>query len=418
MTVLYPVDADLHWLEDRASSPRDTFTDTVDRGWKLPLVDLCFLAPYGEAVTHVGLVNRGDMVATLKRRVRFTDVLSLEPPITFDELKSHVAPNLYPHIESRRQSGGPLPQKTSEAFVGAAKTLRPDAAHAIERLEGIARAPTRILQGRAAETLALERDALGVALMAAGIDRHEILAWRETPEPASFLSGLPRRTAIEDRFIDYDASVFGDWTLVDRDATGIAVFAEGRNHLTVINVNRTDVEHALGVDLVYYSHRFQSFVLVQYKRMSDEAGRSVYRPDKSLAAELERMRGLPVARGAPEDVSDYRLHPGSCYLKLCPPTPFRPRGHDLIKGMYLPLDYWDELIELGAVLGPKRGIAVTFENAERHLTSSLFAVLLREGWIGSTGESTRVLERVVDELLESGHSVTLAEYRRTHTPVS
>ena len=80
--------------------------------------------------------------------------------------------------------------------------------------------------------------------------------------------------------------------------------------------------------------------------------------------------------------------------------------------MYLPIDFWDDLIASETLLGSRRGVAVTFENAERHLNSSLFAALVRDGWIGSRVESTDLLQRVVEELLERGHSITLAEYKR------
>jgi hypothetical protein len=247
--------------------------------------------------------------------------------------------------------------------------------------------------------------------MAAEIDRSALLTWQEPERPLAFLHGLTFRAPIEDRLIDYDASIFGDWQLVHRDAAGFTVFEEAGNQLTVINVNRTNVERVLGVDLVYFNHRFSSFALVQYKRMRRESGQNVYRRDETLANELERMRGLPVSREPSEDPGQYRLHPGTCCLKLCPDGEFRPRDGELIRGMYLPIDFWDELVAAEAMLGSRRGVAVTFENAERHL-NSLFASLLRDGWIGSRLGSTDLLQVAVEELLEQGHSVTLAEYRR------
>ena len=146
--------------------------------------------------------------------------------------------------------------------------------------------------------------------MVAEIDRSELLLWREPAAPSSFLAGLQPRAPIEDRLIDYDASVFDGWKLVERDAVGRAVFAEGQNLLTVINVNRSAIERTLGVDLVYFNHRFRSFVLVQYKRMRRESGRSVYRPDKGLEKELRRMRELPLSPDS-EDPTQYRLHAGT-----------------------------------------------------------------------------------------------------------
>src|SRR5215207_6209297 len=81
--------------------------------------------------------------------------------------------------------------------------------------------------------------------------------------------------------------IFGNWTEIRSGAVGIAEFQERDRRLTVINVNRAGVEHALGVDLVYYNHEFESYVIVQYKRMTSRADSSGYkfRPDKQLRKE-------------------------------------------------------------------------------------------------------------------------------------
>ena len=65
----------------------------------------------------------------------------------------------------------------------------------------------------------------------------------------------------------------------------------GIEYLTILNCNRQPLEQTLGVDLIYYSHRFDSFVLVQYKRMSEGTQGAEYRPgnDPSHEKELERM---------------------------------------------------------------------------------------------------------------------------------
>lgn len=412
MGIIYNLSADSAWLDERGDY-RDSFTDTVDRNWSLPAADVCLLSPYGESLAFACLITRGEMVATFKRRVRFTDLVSLGHELGYDEVLARMPRNLRRHVDIRRSAGGTLPPTTWTALLALVKGLRPAAAREIERIETLARNPAPVFRGRAADTMSLERDALGLALLAAGIDRTSLLTWQEQAQPSAFLRGLSLQMPIEDRLVDYDASVFGNWELVRRDPVGVAVFEEMGNQLTVINVNRTDVEHALGVDLVYYSHAFESFVLVQYKRMRKERGRNGYRPDSALPEEIARMRALP----GPSDSGDpfhYRLHPGTCYLKLCPDGEFRPRDGELIRGMYLPLDYWDALDASGAILGPRGGTAVTFENASRHINSTLFASLVRDGWVGSRGESSGVLRQVVEELLQAGHSVTLAEYREVN----
>jgi hypothetical protein len=412
MGFLYVLHAEPGWVDERAEY-RDAFTDTVPREWRVPQLDLCFLVAAGGGISHACLINRGEMVATFKRRVRFSDIVSLGPsPLSLDEIALDMPANLFPHVRARWTRGGLVPPRTWAALVDTIKRLAPAATSEIDRLIALAREPMPAFRGRGAEILALERDALGLALMAADIDRGALLTWEEPPSPATFLYGLRLRAPIEDRLIDYDASVFGSWDLVRRDASGVTVFEEAGNRLTVINVNRTDIEHALGVDLVYYNHRFGSFILVQYKRMRRESGGHVYRPDQRLEAELQRMRQLPVSRDPSEDPDQYRLHPGSCYLKLCPDGEFRPRDGELIRGMYLPIDFYDELVASDALVGPRNAPRVSFDSAGRHLNSSFFAMLVRDGWIGSRVESTEMLQAVIDELLNEGHSVTLAEHTR------
>ncbi len=71
----------------------------------------------------------------------------------------------------------------------------------------------------------------------------------------------------------------------DHRATRLQVLAsgEGAKTLTVVNVNRTSVERALGVDLLHYNHTYRSFVLVQY--MEDEdGGRKSGLPTRWVAA--------------------------------------------------------------------------------------------------------------------------------------
>ena len=76
-----------------------------------------------------------------------------------------------------------------------------------------------------------------------------------------------------------------------RDVIGSVVLTDGNEYLTILNCNRQPLEQTLGVDLVYYSHRFDSFVLVQYKRMSEGKRGAEYRPrnDPSHEKELKRM---------------------------------------------------------------------------------------------------------------------------------
>ena len=210
--------------------------------------------------------------------------------------------------------------------------------------------------------------------------------------------------------VQHDASVFGDWSEIRRGAVGIAQFHDGDRRLTVINVNRTGVEHALGVDLVYYNHDFDSYVIVQYKRMTPGRVSSGYefRPDHQLRVELERMRSLPMPTAPAAMPREFRLDHGGTYLKLCPASSREAFSHELIHGMYLPLRYWDVLMASPSVRGPKGGVVVNFGNVDRHITNTLFIQLVGAAWIGSRGVTSARIGAIIRSSL-AARSVILAE---------
>jgi hypothetical protein len=109
------------------------------------------------------------------------------------------------------------------------------------------------------------------------------------------LDGLAGVRTIEDQLIARDAASFPE---ADGRRTTLlgAVFSTGGRKLEVFNVNRSSVEHAFGVDLLYYHEEFDAWTMVQYKSMEredDDSDRTaVYRPDARFDAELARMVGF------------------------------------------------------------------------------------------------------------------------------
>jgi hypothetical protein len=107
-----------------------------------------------------------------------------------------------------------------------------------------------------------EGDAVALALGMAGFNRREELAYWTGSASAPFLAGIQSFSLLEDRMIENDAKVFGDWDLITANAVGVAEFVRDGDRLWTINVNRTPVERSLGVDLIYNAHAFDAYVLV------------------------------------------------------------------------------------------------------------------------------------------------------------
>lgn len=136
--------------------------------------------------------------------------------------------------------------------------------------------------------------------------------------------------------------------------------------------------------------------------MRQQVGESpVFRPgaDQNVAKELARMRDVDVGAddGTP---GDFRLSEPAGYLKLCRAvTELLQDDTRPVAGMYLPLQLWDAIVTSPEAKGPRGGIAVGYHNVERYLTNSLFALLVRDGWVGTHVGSTHDLTDVVVDAL-------------------
>jgi hypothetical protein len=76
--------------------------------------------------------------------------------------------------------------------------------------------------------------------------------------------------------------------------------------------------------------------------------------------------------------------------------------------MYLPLDYWKSLAVDPATEGPRGGRLITYENVGRRLTNSEFVALVAGAWVGTTIPQSAMLEKVIESVIQTGKTVTLA----------
>jgi hypothetical protein len=146
--------------------------------------------------------------------------------------------------------------------------------------------------------------------------------------------------------------------------------------------------------------------------MEHESGGAVFRlPDPQLSDELGRMDEIRVElqKSLPDTgKGGFRLTESPFFLKLCPRVVFDPDDASLIKGMYLPLQYWRCLESDPSIRGSRGGKAVGFNNVGRYFDNSSFATLVAGGWVGTTTNQSQVLEAAVREILQTGRTVTLA----------
>ena len=397
-----------------ALESRGTFTTMTQDGtkhWATRQVALLVADDEdGRRIIELGLVTRSHTrVATGWHRLRYVrkEVLT---PIDVDALVAAVPTRFRATVDGRAAREGVLTTKSAAAVTEALLKLQPDAEQALKRLLRAESRATPRLRGDALQSAVQEADAVRLAIDIAGIPRtslHDVRPDGEVP----FLERLEAVRASEDPTVAYDSMRFLDFERLDHPS-GAVRFTKGNERLTVINVNRQPLERTTGADLIYINETRASFVLVQYKSFRNEesngASRLVYRPDAQLAAELERMHKIkPGKRDG--TLGTYRLHRGCCYLKICKPVVRVDHPADeLVTGMYLPLDYYDELVASDDVKGPRDGVALSYATVSRYLNNDLFVQLVRGAWIGSRGATTKRLTGIALAGLSADRSVTIA----------
>lgn len=416
------------WLESRRGEAvfenvEWRFTDALSApDWHPKALEVCFLSFGGSTLDLAALATRGRKVANAKYAVTYSHFVDLGA-LPFPVVEATLGNQLRQHfVRSSTGRGSRVPPQTWAGLLAAAMALRPAIASDLERLVRLREEGTRHLRGNGIPQLAMERDAVGIALEIFGADRRGILSsWAPggavgTAAPlAPFLAGLRASRMREDQMLTHDARTFPGWALIAQHQVGTATFQKrDGEYLTIYNVNRTTIENALGVDLVYYNHRYDAYVMVQYKRLLRDGrsdGDPVFRlSGGSYETELEKMRQFVSANPVPQcDRPDrYRLEPAAFYLKLCEAETLTPLSGDLIKGMYVPLPYWEALLASGVLVGRRGGLSVSFRNMRRHLPNGSFVQLVQDGWIGSRGTTSDAITRMIRTRLEEGVSVLLA----------
>ena len=336
---------------------------------------------------------------------------------SFEQIQKEVGANIKDYLVATSKGAGVrLKSELWKQVIGTIQKNSPAISQDLDELERTRASSKTSFVSPALKLVAQEKDAISLAVSLAGFDRNAVLADYSVVQGEKvrpFISGLHQVTLREDTMVIHDARTLPGWREIDRHIIGATAFEKDGKRLTVMNVNRMPIEETLGVDLLYYHPAFKSFVLVQYKRMTREGqDKLCYRPkDSSYLKEIQRMRDFKAANPDKCDdskVSQYRLNPECFYFKLCEEVQFEPYSKDLIHGMYIPLDFWEQLLKSPDVKGKRDGLVLSYETVERYLSNSLFITLLQDSWIGSRGITTAAILDLIREWIGESHSVIFA----------
>jgi len=410
----------------------ERFSDIIlTSDFRSNIFELCLHSLDGQkdSITHASIVRLGAAVATGKRRILFTNFVVFNPPVQFTALNEKLSIEFIEKVV--RLSNGGVKRLESEvwkALLEAIIGLQPVLVASFNELKNLRESLNSSIQDSGVQILAQEKDSIGLALSIFGLDREEIIfTWSPVSaenenKVAPYLKGLHNANVLEDSMNSRDARFFSNWQEISSNMICSTTFTKEGQRLTVSNFNRYKVEQNTGVDLVYYHHKFNAYVMVQYKRMKSEpakkGNRTVYRPlsDESYKKEIKKMKELQENflssnNQSLPDYLQYRLNSNPFYFKLCLPFRLELASTDLIKGMYFPLDYWEELISSDKVKGEKGGVRIVYQESDRHINNTLFIDLIQHGWIGSKLSDTAVITEIIKESLKQGKSVTFARSR-------
>ena len=423
-------------IQEKIEDGYKPFTDALSvPDWELGQLNIALLGFSDETIDYISLAKKGKRVVTSKNRIEFSAMVSLgEIPIRLIESKLNERIQRY-FVKASQGTGGVIPPATWAALIDAIKAERPALVEDIDRLISLGRYSGFRLKGEVADILLQEREALGISLdIFSGNNqlRDQVLSeWAPYegtvtevndaeatatlanlgPGRSTFLKGIPKRYLQEESAIQHD--LFNWPGMTPQLEAGVSVFKQGNRQLEVHYANRNDLEHTLGVDLIYYNEPFQLFVLVQYKLMCEEGGLTLYRPDKQLRTELDRMDkfyGSTRSAASIQSHEEYRLNDDGFMLKLVPSKGLNPASGELIKGMYITREYMHFLLGPNGPKGPRGGVQITFSGAPRYLTNSQFATSIHEGWIGTRGVQTQALGARIREFYEFGQRAILVAY--------
>lgn len=397
--------------------------------WGFKKIEICFLSFDGISLDYACLARRGNKVATAKYLVKFSEFVDLSE-LKIQELGGHLSVNLRKNfVRSTSGLGGRIPPTTWNEVIKVVKEIRPNQTEALERLLKLRLATNEIYRGHAAEIIALERDAVGVALdvfdKSSELRKDTLGGWAPPEDQLPpFLEGIEAIKLTEEQMLANDVSVFPNGVGVQTRLG--AQFTLDDTILDVVYLNRTKVENVIGIDLIYYNHQFDAYTLVQYKRMRKEKLKdvdpesAVYRPsgDKNFKLEMDRMKEF---RGkftdewaSPNTWSTYRLNGDGFFFKFCPSITLEPMSQSLTRGMYLPREYVDSLLQSDVTDGLKLGKLISYDNVKRHFNNTEFTQLVRDGWIGTRGVGTEEITKIIRESLAADRAVIYARSHQQH----
>ncbi len=372
--------------------------------------EIAILSFTGQSLDYLSFATETQAAETGRVRMRFSEFFNLDR-LPVNELER--CPELYAELTGHlARPAARLTAQNWDALLNLIAERRPQAADFIRDLEKLRGMEAPSGSSDAYENIAQEKDATRVALEIFGLDKDEIRSGLRVDEVkvAPFLKNIKQAVLLEDQILSHQSRILPGFERINDYVQGWVEFEKENERVTIFNANRTSVERVLGVDLVYYNHRFDSYVMVQYKRLPKATrGWHFNAAEPQFQKDLTRMKrfasysgGRQVTRGP----LDYRLGGEYFFFKFCKQVLFEPLSTGFVDAFYLPLGFVDCVLQ--STKGEERITRLDAENCNRSLSNTEFIYLMRHGWLGTFASPTQTITDIIEASIEGNRSVIAA----------
>ena len=352
---------------------------------------------------------------TGKLKMRLSDPMLIDDAITATELQNVVA---LADCVSTAERLKRIDVAIWPQLLDTIKRLRPSVASQLNALIAMRETERRlVVDGDRALRLMEQRDAIGMVLEIANLDRHSILRALNGDKVStadSILDLLDHEPLQEQDVIRHDEQVFKE--LLFQDMRHGKFVGTGGRQVRVHVYDKKPLETVLGIDLLIYQECYKSFLLLQYKIMEKIRGRSgsswSYLVDDQIIKQIATMNtaisAIQKTPTSPSGLMNWRLNNGAFYFKFCETTRPNARDDALVRGITLGLEHIDQFLALPESKGEHGGHRIGYENCPRYFNNTQFIELARDGWIGCDQQGHTLISEILQANQSGGKSTMLA----------
>ena len=318
---------------------------------------------------------------------------------------------------SNSTGGIRLPLEFWNRLVTTVCLLRAGQAEALSQLLVLVERDTQLLGGtNKLDRLAEQRDAVGMVLDLAGLDRSAMLKTVDAgkSEDADVFFDLLTNHPYQERSLIEHDEYWLKQLLSDTKREMQFQDSESGAKVKVRITDKEPLETALGVDLLIYQSLYNSLIFIQYKAMEKDGQDGwFYRPDGQLDLQINAMTNARKAMRKrvtnASTLEGMRLNDEPFYFKLCERRKPDASEASLVQGMSMNAIHLEEFIAMPqAKDGPKGGVRIGYKNCYRYFNNTEFVTLAKGGWIGTAATGSEFMKEVVTASFERKHAVVYA----------